>query len=224
MPRTHESKRTNIIIVDDHPIVRRGLAHLVNQQEGFAVCAEADTASQALELIKTHEPGLAIVDISLKDSNGLDLVKDISRLYPHLPVLVVSMHEEEFYAERALKAGAKGYVMKQEASETVVEAVRCILRGQIYVSEAMSGRLLRRLAANQASGAEDPVEGLSDRELEVFCLIGRGVKTSEIAERLHLSAKTVETYRARIKAKLHLGSSTELTRFAVEWTLAEGKP
>jgi len=214
--------KTTIMVVDDHPIVRRGLAQLINQQGDLTVCCEAEDAQQALDLVGTCRPDSAIVDLSLRSSSGLDLVKSLHKQHPELPVLVVSMHEEELYAERALRAGARGYVMKREVDETVIKAIRRVLAGGIYASEKVAARILSSFATSQGQRAPLSVEGLSDRELAVFRLIGRGVKTGEIAEELRISVKTVETYRARIKSKLSLSSSSELTRFAVEWSLSEG--
>jgi DNA-binding NarL/FixJ family response regulator len=212
------------MVVDDHPVVRRGLAYLINQEGDLIVCGEAEDAHEALAQVQKQRPDLAIVDLVLKQSSGIDLVKELKRRYPKLPVLVISMHEESLYAERALRAGAKGYIMKHEVDEVIMNAIRRVLKGEIYVSSAVSERILQSFTQASAQHSGASVQSLSDRELEVFHLIGRGVKTREIAERLHVSTKTVETYRARIKLKLHLSSSGELTQFAVEWLLRQPRP
>ena len=208
-----------IFIVDDHPLVRSGFHQLIAGEPDLSVCCEAGSVAEALEQLTVHEPDLAIVDISLPDGNGLDLIKRMRARAPHMGVLVASMHDEDLLAERALRAGAMGYINKQEAAEQVIGAIRQILKGRIYVSEAVAERLLRSVADHGGDVQHSPVEFLSDRELEVFDLIGRGLGTGDIAERLHLSVKTIETYRANIKKKLRLKTAAELSRSAIQWSL-----
>jgi len=208
---------TRILIVDDHPIVRQGLAELINHESDLVVCGQAEDSYEAIKAIKDLSPTMAIVDISLKETSGLELIKDIHSQYPDLPVLTLSMHDEMLYAERALRAGAMGYIMKQEATENVIVAVRRILRGEIYVSDKMAARMVRKLVTGQIETATSQVESLSDRELEVFHLIGKGHGTRQISERLHLSVKTIETYRAHIKEKLNLADAAELLQYAIQW-------
>ena len=209
--------KIRILIVDDHPIVRQGLAELVNHEEDLAVCGQAEDSHEALSAIRELEPNMAVVDISLKETSGLELIKDIHSQHPDLPVLALSMHDEILYAERALRAGAMGYIMKQEATENVIIAIRKILSGEIYVSDRMASRMVRKLVAGQTETTASPVDCLSDRELEVFHLIGKGHGTRQISERLHLSVKTIETYRAHIKDKLKLADAAELLQYAIQW-------
>lgn len=207
-----------ILIVDDHPIVRDGLAMLIGQQKDMEVCGEAETVGGALEQIRQTRPDVVIVDIILKEGSGLDLIKRIQMFDESILILVSSMHNERLFAERAIRAGAKGYVTKQVASRKMIEAIRAILTGKIYLSEEMSQRILHNAA--DGGGAEgSPVESLSDRELTVFELIGQGFSTKKIAEQLHLSVKTIETYREKIKEKLNLENAAELTSHAVRWVL-----
>ena len=210
-------KEIRILIVDDHPIVRQGLAELVNHEDDLAVCGQAEDSHEALGAVSELEPDMAVVDISLKETSGLELIKDIHSQYPDLPVLALSMHDETLYAERALRAGAMGYIMKQEATENVIVAIRKILSGEIYVSDRMASRMVRKLVAGQSETTASPVDCLSDRELEVFHLIGKGHGTRQISERLHLSVKTIETYRAHIKDKLNLADAAELLQYAIQW-------
>ena len=212
-------KITKILIVDDHPMLRMGLRELVGHEKDMGVCGEADNFNTALERVKETKPDLAIVDIALKDSNGLELVKELGTQHPDVKVLVCSMHDEKLFAERALRAGAMGYINKERAIDDVVGAIRCIVGGDVYLSEKMAGRILNRVRSGEAEGASGPVELLTDRELEVFELIGNGLGTSDIAERLCLSPKTVDAHRQKIKRKLELDSSSELTRVAVQWAL-----
>ena len=222
MARKKQSDQTpdnkiRILIVDDHPIVRRGLAELVNHEDDFAVCGQAEDYHEALRAIGELNPNMAVVDISLKETSGLELIKDIHSQHPDLPVLALSMHDETLYAERALRAGAMGYIMKQEATENVIAAIRKILGGEIYVSDRMASRMVRKLVAGQTVTTASPVGCLSDRELEVFRLIGKGHGTRQISERLYLSVKTIETYRAHIKDKLNLADAAELLQYAIQW-------
>jgi DNA-binding NarL/FixJ family response regulator len=214
------SVKRRVLLVDDHPIVREGMALLINREADLEVCAAAEESNAALEAIDTLRPDLAIVDISLPGRDGLELLKLIRAKDPQVPVLILSMHGETTYAERALRAGANGYIMKQEATEKVLVAIRRILNREIYVSEQIANRMLRHLA-----GAQDrdrsPLDGLSDRELEVFRRMGEGQSTRQIAEELHLSVKTIETHQARLKEKLSLRSSRELVQYSIECVLAE---
>ena len=222
MTATHGPDHKKVFIVEDHPIMRQGLAQLIEQEDDLAVCGEAEDIPGALKAIAETQPDLAIVDISLKGGSGIELIKDIAVRWPKLAVLVLSMHDESFYAERVLRAGARGYVTKAEASARVIEGIRRVLDGDVYVSERMSAKLLRKLVGAGEELDVSPVERLSDREFEVFELIGRGLKSREIAERLHLSVKTVEAHREHIKRKLDLGSATELLKYAVQWVQLEG--
>jgi len=218
-----KKKESKILIVDDHPIVRRGLAELINREENLMVCGQAEDAYDAMEAIKTLKPDLVIVDISLKEKSGIEVIKDIKSRYPTLTVLILSMHDESLYAERALRAGAKGYIMKQEATEKVITAIRKVLSGQVYVSNRMAARMVGKFVGGGPDVGASEIDRLSDRELEVFCLIGQGHGTREIAEKLHLSVKTIETYRAHIKEKLNLTSAAELLRYAIRWVSSENK-
>jgi len=209
--------KTRILIVDDHPIVRQGLAELINHENDLVVCGQAEDSHEAMKAIKDLSPSMAIIDISLKETSGLELIKDVHSQYPDLPVLALSMHDEMLYAERALRAGAMGYIMKQEATENVIVAVRRILGGEIYVSDKMAARMVRKLVTGQIEPTTSQVDSLSDRELEVFHLIGKGHGTRQISERLHLSVKTIETYRAHIKEKLNLADAAELLQYAIQW-------
>ena len=213
--------RHTIFIVDDHPIVRQGLALLINREQDLTVCGDAEEANSALQLISSIKPNLVIVDISLHGPDGLELLKSIHANDPALPVLMLSMLDELLYAERALRAGASGYIMKQEATEKVLVAIRRILDGEIYVSDRMANKMLHRFVGNAPMGARSPVADLTDRELEVFRLIGEGNGTRQIAEELHLSVKTVESYQAHLKEKLRLKNSRELVQRAIQWTIAE---
>lgn len=210
-------QKYKIFIVDDHPIVRKGLSQLINQEPDLVVSGEAPDAQSALELLKKLKPDLAIVDISLQGIDGIELIKTIRARYGNLPVLVVSMHDESLFAERALRAGARGYIMKQEAIEKMMEAIRRVIRGDLYVSEKVSAGIVKRFIDGKSEGVSSPEELLSDRELEVFRLVGQGVGTRQIADQLHVSVKTVETYRANIKEKLNLKNAAELIKHAVHW-------
>jgi DNA-binding NarL/FixJ family response regulator len=210
-------KRT-VFIVDDHPIVRQGLALLIDREPDLEVCGDAEEANSALRLIDMMRPDLVIVDISLDGPDGLDLLKNIRTRDPRLPVLMLSMLDEGIYAERALRAGANGYIMKHEATEKVLVAIRRILDGDIYVSDAMANKMLHRFAGDVSPGDRSPIADLTDRELEVFRLIGKGHATRQIADELHISVKTVESYQARIKEKLSIHNSRELVQRAVSWT------
>jgi len=213
--------RKQILIVDDHPMMREGLAQLIDHEADLAAAVQASTAAQALEAIAARKPDLALIDISLPDKNGLELIKDLQALHPDLPTLVVSMHDESLYAERVLRAGGRGYIMKQEGGRKLMEAIRHVLAGKIYVSDKISAKILENYSGRRPEAVHSPVERLSDREFEVFQLIGQGQGTRQIADHLHLSVKTVEVHRANIKRKLELKAATELVRFAIRWTEAQ---
>jgi DNA-binding NarL/FixJ family response regulator len=218
-----KSKKTNpkrILVVDDHPMMRQGLAQLINAEPDLTVGWEAGDAGQVLDMIAKHQPDLLIVDISLPGKNGLELIKDVHVLRPGALILVVSMHDEALYAERVLRAGARGYIMKQEGGKKLMGAIRRVLGGQIYVSEKISAKILENVTGRRAGSST--IENLSDREFEVFQLIGKGKGTRDIANHLHLSVKTVEVHRANIKEKLKLKSATDLVHHAVRWAEAEG--
>jgi DNA-binding NarL/FixJ family response regulator len=208
--------KKQVFLVDDHPLVRQALSQLINQEGDLAVCGEAETAPEALRSIAALKPDVAVVDVTLKEGSGLDLVKDLKLRHPELPVLVLSMHDESTYAERLLRSGARGYVMKDQASDKVVTALRRVLDGEVYLSEKMSARILHKLVGGAPASAS-PVDLLSDRELQVFELLGQGIGTRRIAEKLHLSVKTVETYREHIKIKLKLDNATDLLQHAIQW-------
>ena len=220
MPVSKPNKqKSRIFLVDDHPLVREWLTNLINQQPDLEVCGEAENAAQALRGISTTKPVLAIIDISLNAASGLELVKDLGIQYPSVAPLVLSMHEEELYAERAMRAGARGYVRKRETSKSILAAIRRVLEGGIYVSEKLSNAMaLKFLKGQEAVGIpRSRVEQLSDRELEVFQLLGQGRSTSEIADELHLSLKTIQAYCVRAKEKLGLTTAAELLREAILW-------
>ena len=207
----------SVFLVDDHPLVREWLTNLINQQPGLRVCGEAESGPQARERIVAAKPDVAIVDIALKDSSGIELIKDLKQSCPEVVVLVLSMHEESHYAERALRAGAKGYIMKRETATKVIIALRQVLEGKLYMSESLAVAMAAHFVAGNALATGSLVEQLSDRELEVFELLGDGRGTRQIAESLGVSIKTVQAYCARIKEKLNLASATELVREAVRW-------
>ena len=219
--KTNQPAKHRIVIVDDHPIVRQGLAQLIEQEDDLHICGQAEDAHEAVRAIRELNPDLVIVDISLRTSSGIDLIKDIKAQFPALPVLTLSMHDEALYAERALRAGARGYIMKQEAPEEVVTAIRRVLAGTTYVSQGMAAKMVNKIVAGPGEKNASPVDRLSDRELEVFRLIGEGYGTREMAEKLYLSVKTIETYRAHIKEKLNLQDANELLRAAIRWANAQ---
>jgi len=213
---------SRVLIIDDHPMMRQGLAQLINDEPDLSVSGEADTAGQALDLVTARKPDLALLDISLPDRNGMELIKDIRVLCPDLAILVVSMHDEALYAERVLRAGARGYIMKQEGGKKLLAAIHQVLAGHIYVSEKISANILEIFSGRRQEGTESPVQRLSDREFEVFQLISQGKGTREIAGHLHLSIKTVEVHRANIKEKLQIKTAMDLVRYAVRWAEAQG--
>jgi DNA-binding NarL/FixJ family response regulator len=208
--------------VDDHPMMRQGLAQLIGAEKDLVVCGESENAECALDTINSLKPDLVLADISLPGKNGLELIKDFQAIQPGLPVLVISMHDESLYAERVLRAGGRGYIMKQEGGKKLMQAIRKVLDGKIYVSEKMSANILETFSGRRAGTENSPVKNLTDREFEVFQLIGQGKSTRDIAEKLHLSVKTVDVHRTNIKAKLKLKSSPELIRYAVRWTELQG--
>jgi DNA-binding NarL/FixJ family response regulator len=215
------ARKNRVFVVDDHPIVRQGLALLINRETDLTVCGEAEDAQTAIQSVAAIKPDILIVDISLNGPDGLDLLKDIRIRYPEMPVLILSMHDESIYAERALRAGAQGYIMKQEATEKVLVALRRILSHEIYVSERIANRMLQRYIGSPTVGKPSSIADLTDRELEVFRLIGEGRSTRQIAEDLHISVKTVESYQAHIKEKLALRSARELVQHAIQWSINE---
>lgn len=216
-PPPAASPRKKILIVDDHPIVRQGIRSLFSQEPDLEIYAEAETAAEAMQAVRKQEIDAAIIDITLRGTDGLELTKALHAEFPGLPLLIMSMHDESLYAERALRSGANGYIMKQEVADNVVSALRSVMNGRIYVSDGIRETLLVRLAGQPNDTTQSPLERLSDRELEVFRMIGQGLSTRDIAAQLHLSVKTIETYRAHIKDKLHIANAIELVRQAVQW-------
>ena len=222
-PRQVKSKKSRILLVDDHAVVRFGIAALINRQEDIEVCGEEEDGSRAVEAIATLKPDLVIADISLKDSSGLELMRNIKAQYPKMPVLVVSVHDETIYAEVAFRAGALGYLNKEEAIDKILAAIRRVLNGEVYVSDVLGAKLLQKQVRGGGGDISNgsPVKSLSDRELEVFQLIGQWKGTRQIADELHLSIKTIEYYREQIKRKLNLKNAAELTQYATSWVQRE---
>jgi DNA-binding NarL/FixJ family response regulator len=221
MVKSETRVKQRIFIVDDHPIVREGLAMLINQEHDLQVCGDAGDAQQALSKIAKNRPDAVIVDITLGRNSGLRLIENLSQSYPDIPVLTLSMHDESIYAERCLMAGAKGYIMKQEPPEKMIAALRKVLGGDIYISENISAKLLQKMVSGKSAATLSPIELLSNRELEVFQLIGQGVKTRKIAEQLNLSIKTIETYIDHIKKKMNFEDSRSLLLHAVQWAMKD---
>ena len=217
MPAKSKIAAKRVLIVDDHPMMRTGLAQLIDNEPDLKVCAEADNAGQALDVIARQPFDLILLDISLPDKNGLELIKDVLTLKSGLPILVVSMHDELLYAERVLRAGGRGYIMKQEGGKKFLQAIRQVLSGQVYVSEKMSAQILENVSGRHNEASASPIERLTDREFEVFQLIGQGNSTRDIAQQLRLSVKTVEVHRANIKKKLKLRTATDLVSHAIRW-------
>ncbi len=213
--------KTHILIVDDHPMMREGLAQLIGNQPDMAVCGQAGDAREGLEKVKLLKPNLVLVDIALPGRNGLELIKDIQALEAGVSVLVLSMHDESLYAERVLRAGGRGYVMKQEGGKKIMEAIRQIAAGQIFLSEKMSAKILEIFSGRRPEEGHSPVETLTDREFQIFQSIGRGLETKDLAKELNVSPKTIEVHRANIKAKLRVKSMSELIRYAVRWVDSE---
>jgi len=211
----NEKNRLKVLVVDDHPVVRQGLKLLLNLEPDLMVCAEAEDESTALSALQSLKPDIAIIDISLKNSDGIKLIKDIKRRYPDLQILVLSMYDESLYAERALLAGASGYIMKQEAPESIIKAIHHIHESNIYLSERMCAKMLNNILSSNRARHSSTLEIHTDRELEVYRLIGKGLATREIADQLNLSIKTIETFRAKIKNKLKLKNAAELTQHAM---------
>lgn len=222
MVEQKNKSKKRILLVDDHPLLREGIAQLINEQPDLLVCGEAEDRAGALALLDRSHPELAVVDISLKDQNGLELIKDFKAQAPKLLILVLSMHDESLYAERALRAGARGYIMKREASQKVLDAIRQILAGGVYVSEKIVAGILDKVSGQPSASTPSALAALSDRELEVLLLIGKGYGSQQIANQLHISVKTVEAHRANLKLKLKLGSGGELLQFAIRWTHESG--
>ena len=211
-----------ILLVDDHPVVRKGLAQIITQQPDLEVVAEADDYHQALETVRQTPIDLAIVDLTLKDISGLDLIKQLKASMPKLKTLVLSMHDENLYAERALRAGAGGYIMKQEDSKVLVGAIRTVMTGEIYLSKEIASKMIGKMTGSTGSDELTPVQRLSDRELEVFELLGKGLGTRQIADRLCISIKTVQAHREHIKGKMKISNASELVRHATQWVLESG--
>ena len=209
--------RKHLLLVDDHPMMRAGLAQLINKQPDMAVCCEAGDPAEAMMKIARGQPDMVVTDITMPGRSGVEFIKDLIALHPQLPILVISMHDEMIYAERVLRAGARGYIMKEAGAEKLVAAIRHVMTGQVYVSAQLSAKLLDNLTSNRPRGSSSPIEKLSDREFEIFQLIGQGKNTRDIASQLHLSPKTVDVHRGNIKVKLELKDGTSLIRHAVRW-------
>lgn len=216
------SPRRKILLVDDHPMMRAGLIQLIDKQPDLEVCAEAGEPAGAFAKLSTQKPDLVLTDITMPGRSGIEFIKDLLAMHANLPILVVSMHDEDLYAERVLRAGARGYIMKEAGGENLLSAIRQVLCGQVYVSPKMSAKILSNLSARKPRGSSSPIEKLSDREFEIFRLIGQGKGTREIANELHLSPKTVEVHRAHIKEKLELKDAPSLVHHAIRWVEAEG--
>jgi DNA-binding NarL/FixJ family response regulator len=217
---SNSAKKLRVLLVDDHPIVRQGLTLLIDREADLTVCGEADGAHTAFHAIEALKPDIVVLDISLSGPDGLDVLKEIRMKTAALPVLILSMHDESIYAERALRAGANGYIMKQEATEKVLVAIRRILQGEVYLSDRLTNTMLQQFVRGATPSKTSPLVNLTDRELEVFRLIGEGHGTRRIADELHLSVKTIESYQAHIKEKLALRNARELVQHAIEWTVS----
>ena len=215
------TKRSRVLVIDDHPIVRQGLAQMIDREPDLMVCGDAEEAKTALQAIAILKPDIVVIDISLNGPSGLEILKTIRQNDPTLRVLILSMHDEMVYAERALRAGANGYIMKQEATEMVLAALRRILEGEVYVSNRVASRMLKQLVGGAPANQQSAIDGLTDRELEVFRLIGEGYGTRQISDQLHLSVKTVETYQSHIKEKMGLRNARELVQYAIQWVMSE---
>jgi DNA-binding NarL/FixJ family response regulator len=215
-------KKTQILIVDDHPVTRAGLSHLINHQPDMIICGEAESAAQAMDVLASSRPDLLLIDLTLPGKSGLELVKDVKAMRPDLLMLVVSMHDESLYADRVLRAGARGYITKHEGGEKLIKAIRHVLSGKIYVSESMSAHILEMFSGGQTALDRSSIEKLSDREFEVFESLGAGLSSQQIAKKLHLSAKTVDAHRANIKTKLGMKTTAELIAYAARWMSQRG--
>ncbi|MCO5052399.1 MAG: response regulator transcription factor [Verrucomicrobiae bacterium] len=220
-PTEPNDTRKRILLVDDHAVVRFGIAQLINRQADLVVCGEQEDARRGLDAIMQLKPDLVVADLSLRDSSGLELIRNVKAQYPGLPILVVSVHDESIYAEIAFRAGALGYLMKQEALEKIILAIRRVLNGNVYVSDSLAAKMLQQQVRGNTDIQQPAIKSLSDREVEVFHLIGQWKKTKEIAGELHLSVKTVEYYREQIKRKLNLRDAAELTQYATAWVQRE---
>ena len=223
MKKAEKPKKAQILIVDDHPMTRAGLTYLLNHQPDTVVSGEAENAAEALDLLAVSQPDLMLIDITLPGKSGLELIKDVKAIRPDLPMLVVSMHDESLYADRVLRAGARGYITKHEGGDKLMGAIRQVLAGRIYVSESMSAHILEIFSGGQAGSDRSSMQNLSDREFEVFQALGEGLSSHEIAKKLHLSSKTVDAHRANIKAKLKINTTAELISFAARWTTTQSK-
>jgi DNA-binding NarL/FixJ family response regulator len=221
--KAEKAKKTRILIVDDHPMTRSGLVHLINHQSEMVVDGEAEDAAQALDLLASKRPDLMLIDITLPGKSGLELIKDVKAMHPDLPMLVLSMHDESLYADRVLRAGARGYITKHEGGDKLMGAIRHVLSGRIYVSESMSAHILEIFSGGQTGIDRSSIQKLSDREFEVFEGLGEGLSSREIAKKLHLSAKTVDAHRANIKTKLNINTTAELISFSARWTATQSK-
>lgn len=217
------NNKKNVLVIEDHPIVARGLVQLINKQSDLTVCATSSTARSTIEYIKKNNPDMITIDISLKDSSGLELIKDINLQFPNIPILVISMHDESVYAERSIKAGASGYIMKESITKELLKAIYQVLKGKIYLSNKMSSVILNKSIKGEMNKKTSIIDQLSDRELEVFNYIGNGLTTKEIAKKTNLGIKTIETYKSKIKEKLNLKNSNQLIRYAVEWLIKSQK-
>ena len=221
--KAEKGKKTRILIVDDHPMTRAGLVHLINHQPEMVVDGEAEDAAQALDLLTSKRPDLMLIDITLPGKSGLELVKDVKAMHPDLPMLVLSMHDESLYADRVLRAGARGYITKHEGGDKLMGAIRHVLSGRIYVSESMSAHILEIFSGGQTGIDRSSIQKLSDREFQVFDALGEGLSSHEIAKKLHLSAKTVDAHRANIKTKLKINTTAELISFSARWAATQSK-
>ena len=220
--KPEKDERKRILVVDDHPMMRTGLTILINKQPGMVVCCETGSPAEALEQIPKEHPDLIIADLTMKGASGLEFIKDSRARFENIPILVVSMHDEKIYAERSLRAGASGYIMKEESGEHLVSAIQRVLDGGVYLSETMSTRMLKSVTGSTGYNVESPMQKLTDREFEIFHLIGQGKTADEIAQLLHISPRTVDVHRAQIKEKLHLNSATALVHYAVQWLGQQG--
>lgn len=220
-PGKHSSDPIHILLVDDHPMARSGIAGFINSEPDLQVCCEAGNPGQAMKILGRGKTDLLVTDLSMPGRSGVEFIKDVLAAYPDLPILVVSMHDESVYGERALRAGARGYITKQASGEELVNAIRRVISGHIYASDSLSARLLEMVTGRRPRGSTSPIEKLSDREFEVFQLIGQGLTTKEIATQLHLSPKTVDVHRGHIKEKLGLHDAIGLIQYAIRWTETE---